>query len=180
MNGGIRPYLRPDVPVAFHMIRTPLGRLTVSEQSGKLIGVNFGELPVAGMTDLNEFEEIQFEKRETPVLEKAEAQLKEYFAGRRNTFSLPLNPMGTPFRRRAWTALQQIPYGRTISYSEQAEKLGGSQYCRAVGQANHHNPLAIIIPCHRVIGKSGKLVGFGSGIDNKQWLLDLEARNQPG
>ncbi len=178
MNANIIKYVKPGEPVYFCVMKTPLGNLALSEQFGKLIGTHFGDLPVAGVTDLNTIQNAIFVKKPTPLLKESIQQLKQYFAGRRQIFSLPLNPMGTPFRQQAWKALQAIPYGQTVSYSEQAEKLGGKQYCRSVGQANHHNPIGIIIPCHRVIGKSGKLVGFASGLDNKAWLLDMEAHNR--
>lgn len=178
MNASVIRYLKPDVPVYYHVMKTPLGNLVLSEQSGRLIGTNFGNQPVAGIADAEDILEMTFTRKRTELLKNAEKQLSEYFNGKRQSFDLPLNPMGTDFRRKAWKALQTIPYGRTISYSDQAEKMGGRQYTRAVGQANHHNPIGIIIPCHRVIGKSGKLVGFASGLGNKAWLLDLEARHR--
>lgn len=177
MNENIVKYIEPGKQVYYLVMDTPLGKLTLLEQSEKLIGTNFGETPVAGTGSLEPLQKMGFMPQQTTLLTTAEKQLSEYFAGSRQTFSLPLNPMGTPFRQRAWKALQEIPYGQTVSYSEQAEKIGGKQYCRAVGQANHHNPLGIIIPCHRVIGKNGALVGFGSGLGNKKWLLQLEARS---
>jgi len=178
MNANIIKYIKSGEPVYYHVMETPLGNLTLAEQSEQLIGTNFGNSPVAGQSDLTSVKDVSFVQKRTTLLKKAEKQLTEYFAGNRQTFSLPLNPMGTPFRQNAWKALQEIPYGQTISYSKQAEKLGGNNYCRAVGQANHHNPIGIIIPCHRVIGKSGKLVGFASGLDNKEWLLTMEARKK--
>ena len=178
MNANIIKYLKPEEPVYYQVMHTPLGNLAISEQSGQLIGTHFGELPLAGVSNLKEVPHATFTERSTDLLKRAVKQLSEYFAGRRQEFDLPLNPMGTPFRKQAWKALQTIPYGQTVSYSEQAEKLGGQNYCRSVGQANHHNPIGIIIPCHRVIGKSGKLVGFASGLGNKSWLLEMEASNR--
>jgi methylated-DNA-[protein]-cysteine S-methyltransferase len=102
-------------------------------------------------------------------------QLREYFAGERRKFDLDLLPEGTPFQLRAWRALQRIPFGRTLSYGEQAERLGNKSAVRAVGQANGRNPLPIVVPCHRVIGKDGSLTGFGGGLRQKQWLLQHEA-----
>jgi len=101
-------------------------------------------------------------------------QLHEYFAGERRAFDLPLGPQGTPFQLQVWRELQQIPYGATISYGEMARRIGNPSASRAVGLANGANPIAIIVPCHRVIGASGKLTGFGGGLDIKQRLLDLE------
>lgn len=109
-------------------------------------------------------------------LHSAAAQLGEYFAGGRTTFDLPLAPVGTPFQLAVWEVLRTIPYGVTISYGEQARRLGDPKKARAVGGANGRNPLPIVVPCHRVIGASGKLVGFGGGLDAKAWLLDHERR----
>lgn len=101
-------------------------------------------------------------------------QLEEYFQGNRYEFDLPLHPTGTPFQQKVWEALQQIPYGETRSYKEIAIECGNEKACRAVGMANNRNPIAIVIPCHRVIGKNGKLVGYAGGLDIKTFLLELE------
>ncbi len=101
-------------------------------------------------------------------------QLDEYFKGRRRRFNLPLAPSGTPFQLRAWKALREIPYGATRSYGEQARAMGQPRAVRAVGAANGRNPIAIVVPCHRVIGGDGGLTGYGGGLDVKQYLLDLE------
>lgn len=111
---------------------------------------------------------------ETPVLTQAARELDEYFAGKRQTFDLPLNPIGTPFQRKVWAELQKIPYATTISYGELARRIGQPTASRAVGMANHRNPLAIFIPCHRVIGADGSLTGYGGGLEVKRFLLDLE------
>lgn len=108
------------------------------------------------------------------LLVEAARQLREYFAGRLRQFDLPLDPRGTPFQRRVWCEVATIPYGRTRSYSEIAEALGTPRAVRAVGAANGANPLPIVIPCHRVIGASGKLVGYGGGLALKRRLLELE------
>lgn len=110
-----------------------------------------------------------------PVIDETEQQLSEYFMGQRQRFDLPLAMHGTPFQKATWQALLTIPYGSTASYEEQAIKLGGREKVRAVGTANGMNPLSIIIPCHRVIGKNGSLTGFGGGLTAKRWLLDHEA-----
>jgi methylated-DNA-[protein]-cysteine S-methyltransferase len=102
-------------------------------------------------------------------------QLAAYFAGRLTEFSLPLAPAGTPFQRRVWAALQAIPYGQTWSYGQLASKIGNPAAVRAVGLANGRNPIAVVIPCHRVIGSDGSLTGYGGGLDRKRFLLDLEA-----
>ena len=107
-------------------------------------------------------------------LDAAEAQLEEYFSGSRREFDLALDPVGTEFQRRAWMALRTIPYGRTISYGEQAAEMGEPGAARAVGAANGRNPLSIVVPCHRVVAASGALTGFAGGLGTKAWLLDHE------
>lgn len=101
-------------------------------------------------------------------------QLTEYFNGQRQTFSLPLNPDGTKFQQMVWQALLDIPYGKTATYKQIAEHIGRPTACRAVGNAIHHNPLPIVIPCHRVVGSNGKLTGFALGLDTKKILLHIE------
>jgi len=111
-----------------------------------------------------------------PILAETRKQLAEYFALRRSKFDLPLIMDGTPFQKLAWKALLTIPYGKTISYGEQARRLGSPAKARAVGGANSRNPISIIVPCHRVIGKSGALTGFGGGLGTKKFLLELEKK----
>ena len=114
------------------------------------------------------------------VVEEAKKQLDEYFDGRRRAFDLPLAPSGTRFQLRAWRALQEIPYGATCSYGEQARAMGQPQAVRAVGAANGRNPIPIVVPCHRVIGGDGTLTGYGGGLHVKEFLLDLERRQSGG
>ena len=109
-----------------------------------------------------------------PVIVATMAQLEEYFAGEREEFDLPLDPIGTDFQRSAWSALRTIPYGTTVSYGEQAERMGDRRKARAVGAANGRNPISIVVPCHRVIGADGTLTGFAAGVETKAWLLDHE------
>ncbi|HKA87564.1 MAG TPA: methylated-DNA--[protein]-cysteine S-methyltransferase [Haliangiales bacterium] len=109
-----------------------------------------------------------------PVLARARAQLAEYFAGERTEFDLPLGPSGTAFQESVWKALQGIPYGETVSYGTIAARIGRPSAVRAVGAANGANPIAIVIPCHRVIGADGSLTGYGGGELRKKWLLDHE------
>ncbi|MBV9998052.1 MAG: methylated-DNA--[protein]-cysteine S-methyltransferase [Verrucomicrobia bacterium] len=111
-----------------------------------------------------------------PLLAEAEQQLKEYFSGQRKSFSLRLDPVGTPFQNRVWQALLGIPFGETRRYGELAEQLGSASARRAVGAANGRNPIAIVVPCHRVIGASGELTGFAGGLEVKKRLLMLEGR----
>jgi len=111
-----------------------------------------------------------------PVVVATVAQLTEYFDGVREEFDLPLDPVGTDFQQAAWSALRTIPYGTTVSYGEQAARMGDRRKARAVGAANGRNPISIVVPCHRVVGANGSLTGFAGGIDTKAWLLDHERR----
>ena len=113
-----------------------------------------------------------------PVILQTKKELKEYFAGERKDFDVPLAAEGTTFQKKAWKQLQKIPYGKTVSYQKQAIKLGDAKKCRAVGTANSQNPISIIVPCHRVIAKSGGLSGFGGGVERKRFLLDLETASE--
>ena len=112
--------------------------------------------------------------KETPLIKKAYEELMEYFSGKRKTFDLPLYAEGTVFQMQVWNALREIPYGETRSYKDIAIRIGRPKACRAVGGACHHNPILIMIPCHRVIGANGSMTGFGSGIPVKEQLLELE------
>lgn len=114
------------------------------------------------------------EEHSNALCKACELQLQEYFAGKRKSFDLPLEPDGTLFQKTVWKALYEIPYGETRSYQDIAIAADRPKACRAVGMANNHNPIAIIIPCHRVIGKGGKMVGYGGGLDKKELLLALE------
>lgn len=149
------------------MIRmdSPLGPLTVAEEDGFLTRVEFSPVGANALP-----------QGDSPLLRRAVRELEEYFAGKRRTFSLPLRPAGTPFRLKVWRVLCSIPYGETWSYAELARAAGNAKAARAVGGANHHNPIAVIIPCHRVIGADGSLTGYGGGLDKKKFLLDLEQR----
>jgi methylated-DNA-[protein]-cysteine S-methyltransferase len=110
------------------------------------------------------------------LLADARGQVEAYLRGERRVFDLPLALAGTPFQRRVWEELCRIPFGATVSYRDVAERIGAPSAVRAVGLANGANPIAIIVPCHRVIGSDGRLTGYGGGLPNKRWLLDLEAR----
>lgn len=145
-------------------IDSPFGALTLIEEDGKLKKLFFG---AHALEPSEEF-------LETPLLAEAKKQLNGYFNGRRHYFDLPLNPEGTPFQLRVWRALLDIPYGETRSYKDVAIAVGSSKGFRAVGMANNKNPISIIIPCHRVIGSGGHMVGYGGGIDLKERLLKLE------
>lgn len=118
----------------------------------------------------------KYAEEETPLHREVQRQLAEYFAGLRKNFDLPLVLSGTDFQKRCWQALREIPYGETRSYGDIARAVGSPKAFRAVGMANHRNPIAIIVPCHRVIGSGGSLTGFGGGLDVKAFLLGLESK----
>lgn len=118
-------------------------------------------------------------RRDDDAFEPVVAQLDQYFAGERREFDLPLEMAGSEFEQRVWRELREIPHGETISYGELARRIGEPDAARGVGWANGRNPIAVIVPCHRVIGANGKLVGYGGGLDNKRLLLELEAGVMP-
>ena len=140
---------------------TALSSVTFVEEDGALLAI----------TTQHTYEG---ERLETPLLREAYKQLSEYLIGKRQNFDLPLNPRGTVFQQQVWEALSDIPYGETRSYKQIAEAIGNPKAVRAVGMANNRNPLLIVVPCHRVIGANGKLVGYGAGIEKKEFLLKLE------
>ena len=144
-------------------ISTPMGTLTAVEEDGALIRLDFGKNEPAGA-----------EYGETGLLSETRRQMAEYFSGTRHEFTLPLAPRGTAFQMKVWNALSAIPYGQTRSYRDIALQIESPNAVRAVGGANHHNPISIIIPCHRVIGLNGSLTGYGGGLDKKEALLALE------
>lgn len=147
---------------------SPVGELLIgADQQGiRLINFQEGNYPLSF--------NVRPKAAVTPVLDEARRQLDEYFARRRETFDLPLVPEGTPFQLEAWKALLTIPYGQTVSYGKQARRIGRPNAARAVGAANGRNPIAIVVPCHRVVGSGGQLIGFGGGLANKARLLDFE------
>ena len=151
-------------------IDTPVGRLTlVANHKKKLTAIRWQKDDPNG-----ENPEHLAEDDQDPVLLKTEQQLREYFEGERQIFSVDLEFIGTEFQKKVWNALLTIPFGETRSYGDIARQIGNSKSVRAVGAANGKNPISIVIPCHRVIGSSGKLVGFGGGMENKALLLNLE------
>lgn len=143
------------------MVQSPLGPLTLTAVENALTGIAFG--------DLRDGADVP-----SPVLEQAAQELAEYFEGERKEFTVPLAPEGTAFQKRVWEELRKIPYGETASYGEVAARLGKSGAAVAVGQANSKNPIPIIIPCHRVIGSNGKMVGYTGGMHIKKALLAIE------
>jgi len=153
-----------------YLYDTIIGKLMMKENGNAITGIKF-----AGCySDADKYNDKEIPNSETPIILMAKEQLEEYFTGKRKLFQLPLNPIGTPFQRKVWDCLLQIPYGETRSYKEVAIMAGNENACRAVGMANNKNPIPILIPCHRVLGSNGKLVGFAGGLDMKQQLLDIE------
>ena len=142
------------------VIPSPLGHLRIAADEGGLTAVDRTDLPLS--------------PPDTPLLTEAARQLRAYFDGTLTDFDLPLHMTGTAFQLRCWEALQDIPYGETITYGEQAQRIGQPKACRAVGGTNHRNPICIIVPCHRVLGTGGKLTGYVGGIKIKRYLLELE------
>ena len=143
---------------------SPIGRLWFAEENGALTDLSFRSI-------------LDAKEQETPLLKRAAEQVSEYFSGKRHEFDLPLDLRGTPFQKSVWSALRDIPYGETRSYRDIAAAVGNIKACRAVGMANNKNPISIIIPCHRVVGADGSLVGYGGGLDVKSSLLALEKDN---
>jgi methylated-DNA-[protein]-cysteine S-methyltransferase len=158
-----------STPVACH-VASPLGELILlSDDTGKRL---------AGLWVIGEKHAPPSRaawRRDDAALPQARRQLAEYFSGKRTAFDLPLAAEGTPFQLQAWQALRAISYGTTITYGQQAAAIGKPTAYRAIGLANGRNPLAIIVPCHRVIGANGALTGYGGGLAAKRWLLDHEA-----
>ena len=145
---------------------SPLGKLGFAEQSGAIVQIAPEQC----------FSLSNLHQKETPLIQSAFQQITEYFNGNRKSFSFPISPQGTDFQKAVWKALQKIPYGETRSYSEIAKTIGNPKACRAVGMANHRNPILIVIPCHRVIGADQSLTGYAAGLHNKQFLLELEQK----
>lgn len=143
---------------------TEIGKIIITDNGEAITGIHFDRYDIPK----------DFVEKETDLIKETKKQLDEYFKGNRENFNIPMYLEGTDFQKSVWKALQDIPYGETKSYSEIAEYINNPKACRAVGLANNKNPISIIIPCHRVIGKSGKLVGYGGGLHIKERLLELE------
>lgn len=159
--------------ICYQKITSPAGDIFIAADDTYLRAITF---------DRNE-EKIRkslsgFKHENNKIIKKTQLQLQEYFAGKRTEFDLPITFTGTEFQQQTWRALLTIPYGETRSYSEQANLIGNPKAVRAVGRTNGLNPIGIVVPCHRVIGKSGKLTGYAGGLDKKRFLLDLEEKNK--
>ena len=146
--------------IFYGIYKSKIGNIYIKANEHTLIGVGF--------------DDSQIKENENSIVKDTKNQLDEYFNNKRQVFNLPINPIGTDFQKKVWAELLKIPYGQTASYREIAVKIGNPKASRAVGSANNKNPIAIIIPCHRVIGANKKLTGYAGGLDKKQMLLDLE------
>ena len=143
-------------------MKTPIGDICILEENDKIIGLTLDN------------EKYCYKEKNTEILNETEKQLNEYFCGKRKNFNVPINPKGTEFQKQVWNELLKIPYGQTVTYKQIAQKIEKPNASRAVGMVNHNNPIAIIVPCHRVVGSNNKLVGYAFGLEKKQFLLDLE------
>ena len=150
--------------ISHYTYETGLGSVTIIEEDGALLAISM-QRSLEGV------------EKETSLTKEAYTQLSEYLKGKRKTFDLPFKMRGTQFQLQVWNALLDIPYGETRSYKQIAEAIGNPKAVRAVGMANNRNPLLIIVPCHRIIGKNGSLVGYAGGLDKKEFLLRLENPN---
>ena len=148
----------------FFYENTPVGKLCIGEEEGAITRVTWNQIPTDAVEE------------ETELIKTCKEELDEFFLGKRKAFDLPLAPKGTAFQKRVWDALREIPYGETRTYRDIAIAVDSPEGFRAVGMANHRNPIAILIPCHRVIGSDGKLAGYAAGVEIKTWLLALEQR----
>ena len=153
--------------LVFRRIESPVGPLVIAADEAGLRHIEFHE-------NRHPANRHDWRGGDNAILQVAERQLDDYFAGTRRNFDLPLAPVGTAFQRSVWQALADIPYGQTISYATLARRLGNPDATRAVGAANGRNPLPIVLPCHRVVGADGGLTGFGGGLPTKDFLLRLE------
>ena len=170
-----RPQHQEDVVrIAERPLKTPIGTLQVGASEEAVLYVELPRRRGAEPRFERWLHDHLLSRGETPVLRAALTQLREYFAGKRRTFDVPVEPVGTAFQQRVWKIVAAIPFGETVAYGGIAEQLGSPEKARAVGAAVGANPIPIIIPCHRVIGADGSLVGYGGGLRKKIWLLRHE------
>lgn len=171
----------------YDLLESPVGTLFIGASAAGIHRIDFlepagvtprGRVPYTAQVLIERVARESGEpvRRDPAGVAEAVRQLREYFAGRRWTFDLPLAPHGTPFQLRVWEELRRIPVGRVISYGQLAAAIGSPAASRAVGAANGQNPHSIVVPCHRVVGASGRLTGYGGGLDRKHWLLEHETR----
>lgn len=158
-------------------VETKLGKIGIVEKDNKIVKVIIiNGSKESSKRNKNDYD--NYQEKDTELLLKAKKELEEYFEGKRKEFDLPLEQEGTEFQKKVWNALEKIPYGETRTYKEVAKIVGNEKACRAVGMANNKNNIPIIIPCHRVVGSNGKLVGYALGLNMKKYLLDLESKNK--
>lgn len=148
-------------------IKTPIGLLEITATGDAVISVKV----------VKQEEKVNSDDPSMKMAQKTKEELEEYFAGKRKQFDLPLKAKGTDFQKQVWAQLEKIPYGETRTYGEVAQMMGKPKSARAIGMANHNNPILILVPCHRVIGADGSLTGYAAGIKAKKFLLDLEQNN---
>ena len=158
--------MMPTTTTYWTTVDSPVGELLLTSDGTSLTRVLFSPFTV----------DPAWSEEPCTLLDEAVTQLRDYFAGVRTDFDLPLEPAGTPFQLVVWQALREIPYAETINYGQLATRVGNRNASRAVGMANGRNPISIVVPCHRVIGANGSLTGYGGGLDRKRTLLDLERR----
>ncbi|MFT7087101.1 MAG: methylated-DNA-[protein]-cysteine S-methyltransferase [Rickettsiales bacterium] len=154
----------------FILIKTSAGLLLISSDEDAITGVCF-ETHKRYQEILENSQEL-----EVPILKDAKKQLEEYFSGNRKIFNIPLKSNGTIFQKKVWDGLLKIPYGKILSYKDLAQNIDNIRAFRAAGNANSKNPISIIVPCHRVVGKNGTLTGYANGLDKKQYLLNIESK----
>ncbi len=162
-----------DGKTYYRKISSPIGQIYITADNNHLLTITFADT----WQDVADSED-ECIVGSNPIIQQTERQLWEYFALRRTTFDLPITLTGTEFQHKTWQFLLGIPYGETRSYSQQARAIGHPKAVRAVGRANGLNPIAIVVPCHRVIGKSGRLTGYAGGLARKKFLLALERNNR--
>jgi AraC family transcriptional regulator of adaptative response/methylated-DNA-[protein]-cysteine methyltransferase len=173
--------MQSEKNIHFQYFDSPLGQMIAAATDEGLCLLEFADrrmLPTE-FRDLRTRLKAEFEEKPHPIIDKTISQLDEYFRGKRKEFDVPLNMPGTPFQKQVWNILLEIPYGSTRSYKKQSERLGNPEAIRAVAGANGQNRIAIVIPCHRVIGEDGSMTGYGGGIWRKKKLLELEMANSP-
>ncbi|WP_297816087.1 methylated-DNA--[protein]-cysteine S-methyltransferase [uncultured Lactobacillus sp.] len=153
--------------ISYQTIKTPIGLLEISATNEAIVTVKPTKIE----------KELTSSAASSKLVEKCAKELEEYFAGQRQQFDIPLNPEGTDFQKRVWRTLEKIPYGEIRIYGEIAQMMDKPKAARAIGMANHNNPILILTPCHRVVGADGSLTGYAAGIENKKYLLELEKMN---
>ncbi|MDR2690994.1 MAG: methylated-DNA--[protein]-cysteine S-methyltransferase [Dysgonamonadaceae bacterium] len=158
---------------------SPIGLLNIAATADGICRLDFADKPTAGrrMESFAEMLNASICQNDNRHINELESQLKEYFEGKRKLFTVKLFLQGTPFQKKVWAALQEIPYGSTCSYKEQSVAIGMPKAVRAVAGANGANPVSIVVPCHRVIGSNGQLTGYGGGLWRKKFLLELETKS---